>query len=136
MIEFQTSDVTSTIDQEARDLIVELILAWARFDSLVTQWTFRLFGMGPDEGSIFIGNMDTKSKLDKVKALFKHHGIKNSVDRIAELAKLAKVHADVRNSICHKTCGGHSKSNPDRLIFSNGKIYPQRPGKMLDHMFA
>lgn len=130
MIEFQISDVSNIIDEEGRFAIADLILAWARFDSLVTQWTFRSFGMGADEGSIFIGNMDTKSKLDKIKALQKHFGHTDSVNKVNELAKAAKAHADIRNSICHKTCGGYSKSDPSRLIFSNGKIYPQMPGRM------
>lgn len=131
MIEFPVSDVSNTIDQESRDLIANLVLAWARFDSLVTQWTFRTFGMGPDAGSIFIGHMDTKSKLDKLKAIYVHYGITESVQMIAELAKLSKEHADVRNTICHKTCGGHSRSDPDRLIFSDGKIFKTKPGQLL-----
>lgn len=112
-------------------MIADLILAWARYDSLVTQWTFRSFGMGPDEGSIFIGNMDTKSKLDKLKALFVHYGHTETIKNIAEISKLHKNHADVRNTICHKTCGGHSKSDPDRLIFSDGKIFKTKPGRMM-----
>lgn len=130
MIEFPISDVSNTMDLETRDLIANLVLAWARFDSLVTQWTYRSFGMGPDEGSIFIGEMPTKSKLDKLKALFVHFGHTASVQKIADLSKLSKGHADVRNTICHKTCGGHSKSDPDRLIFSDGRIFKTKPGHM------
>jgi hypothetical protein len=134
MIEFPISDVSNTLDEESRELIADLVLSWARFDSLVTQWTFRTFGMGPDAGSIFIGNMDTKSKLDKLKALYTHYGHTSSVQKIAELSKLSKGHADVRNTICHKTCGVHSKANPDRLIFSDGKIFKTKPGQMLVEM--
>ena len=130
-MEFNISDVSSEIDEETCILVADLILAWARYDSLVTQWTYRTFNMTADEGSIFIGNMDTRTKLDRLKAFFKHYGHTTSVELIAELAKLNKTHAEVRNSICHKTCGGHSKSDPDRLIFSNGKIYPQQPGRMM-----
>lgn len=131
MLEFQVSNVSGIIDQEGRDAIAALILAWARFDSLVTQWTFRSFGMGPDEGSIFIGNMDTKSKLDKIKALQKHFGHTDAAKQVHDLALAAKGHADIRNSICHKTCGGYSKAHPNMLVFSNGKIYPNMPGRML-----
>ena len=131
MDEFQIALCTHTIDNESQMLIAQLVLAWARYDSLVTQWTYRSFNMSADEGSIFIGNMDTKTKLDRLKALYKHFGITESVERITEIAKNSKIHADVRNTICHKSCGGHSKNDPDRLIFSNGKIYPQLPGKMM-----
>lgn len=130
-MDFNISDVSNEIDEESRALVADLVLAWARYDSLVTQWTYRTFNMTADEGSIFIGNMDTRTKLERIKALYKHYGHKSSVEKVAELAKLHKDHADVRNTICHKTCGGHSKSDPDRLIFSNGKIYPQMPGRML-----
>lgn len=130
-MEFDMSNVSNEIDGESRALIADLVLAWARYDSLVTQWTYRTFNMTADEGSIFIGNMDTKTKLDRLKALYKHYGNTSSVEQLAGLAKQSKTHADVRNTICHKTCGGHSKADPDRLIFSNGKIYPQMPGRML-----
>lgn len=131
MIEFSISDVTNDIDQETRDLISDLILAWARYDSLVTHWTFRSFGMGPDEGSILLGNMDTRTKLDRMKALNTHFGITESASSIAALTKLHKIHVEVRNTICHKTCAGHSRSDPDRVIFANAKVYPGMPGKML-----
>lgn len=131
MIEFSISDVSSTIDKESRNLVADLVLAWARYDSLVTQWTYRSFGMGPDEGSIFIGEMPTKSKLDKLKALFTHYGHATTAKLVADISKQSKLHADVRNSICHRTCGGHSKSDPDRLIFSDGRIFKTKPGKML-----
>lgn len=130
-MEFNISDVSGEIDGETITLIAKLVLAWARYDSLVTQWTYRTFGMKADEGSIFIGNMDTKTKLDRLKVLFKHYGDASSAENVTELSKLTKIHADVRNAICHKSCGGHSKSDPDRLVFSNGKIYPQMPGRMM-----
>jgi len=129
MEEFPISDLTNTLDEESRNLIAELVLAWARYDSLVSQWTYRSYGMGPDEGSLFIGNMDTKAKLDKLKALFTHYG-KSGAKKIASLSKLSQTHADVRNTICHKTCGGNSKSDPDRLVFSDGRIFKTKPGKM------
>lgn len=131
MIEFPISDVSATIDEESRNLISDLVLAWARYDSLVTQWTYRSFGMGPDEGSIFIGEMPTKSKLDKLKALFTHYGHTSTAQLVAKISKQSKLHADVRNSICHKTCGGHSRSDPDRLIFSDGRIFRTKPGQMM-----
>lgn len=130
-MEFSISDVSNEIDEETRGLIADLILAWARYDSLVTQWTYRTFNMTADEGSIFIGNMDTRTKLERIKALYKHYGHTSSVEKVAELAKLSKPHTEVRNTICHKTCGGHSRSDPDRLVFSSGKIFPQKPGVML-----
>ncbi len=130
MIEFAISDVSNSIDQEARNLISDLILAWARFDSLITQWTIRSFGMGLDEGSVFIGNMDTKSKLDKIKALQNHFGHIDAAAKVAEIAKQTRVHADVRNTICHQTCGGYVKSDLSRLVFSNGKILAGHPGKL------
>lgn len=131
MIEFSLSDVTNDIDQETRDLIADLVLSWARYDSLVTHWTFRSFGMGPDAGSILLGNMDTKTKFDRMRALNSHYGMTEAVTAITDLSKLHKAHVDVRNIICHKSCAGHSRSDPNRLIFANAKVYPGKPGKML-----
>ncbi len=131
VLNFDVSDKANEIDQKARDLISDLILSWARYDSIITHWVIRSFGMGMDEGSIFIGNMDTKTKLNRIKALYKHFGFDDVASDIADLSKAHEEHADVRNTVCHKACAGQSKSNPERLIFAGAKAVSGKPGQML-----
>ena len=131
LIEFSLSDVSNEIDQGAREVIADLVLSWARFDSLVTHWTFRSFGMGPDEGSILVGSMGTRAKLVRIKSLNAHFGMTSTVEAIDALLKQHDVQVEVRNTLCHKACAGHSKSDPDRIIFANAKVYPKMPGRML-----
>lgn len=135
MVDFRIEDCTHTIDEETRGLIAELILSWARYDSLVTHWTFRVFGMGPDEGPIILGAMDTKTKLGRIKSLYAHFSKKRSAENVATLLKVHGQHVDVRNAICHKACAGHHRRDPDRIIFANPKAFPQQPGQMMIEMY-
>lgn len=130
MVDFQLDDCTLTIDEETQKLIAELILAWARYDSLVTHWTFRSFGMGPDEGPILLGNMDTKTKIERLKKLHNHLSIEPAATWIGYLHKTHETHVEVRNAICHKSCAGHHRRAPNYLIFHIAKP----PIKMIGHM--
>jgi len=130
MSELSKDDVTATIDVETAQLISKLILAWARFDSLVSHWTIHAFGMNSGAGAILLGNMDTRTKLERLKKLHKHYGVVEAVAFVKNLmAELIK-HVDVRNAITHKACGGHYKPDPDRLIFANIMPFEQKIGTM------
>lgn len=130
MIDFLIEDCTHTIDLETEQLIARLVLAWARYDSQVTQWAIRAFGMEPDEGTIIIGNMDTKTKLERIKKLHLHFGQLEQANWIAEIGKLHKEQVDVRNAICHKMCAGHHRREPNYLIFADPKPPSQKVGHM------
>ena len=130
MIELSKDDVTATIDLETAQLISKLILAWARFDSLVSHWTIHAFGMNSGAGAILLGNMDTRTKLERLKKLHKHYDVGEAVTFVKNLMTELGKHVDVRNAITHKACGGHYKADPDRLIFSNIMPFEQKIGTM------
>ena len=69
MPDFDLSDLSHDIHQEARDVICDVILSWARLDSLVSQLALLSFGLALDGGTILLGAMDTKAKLDRLKKL-------------------------------------------------------------------
>ena len=130
-VSFSVDEITNSLDHESRDVICGLVLSWARYDSIISQWTFRSFGMGADEGSILLGNMDTKSKFERLQSLFKHFGNGEAAVSVKRLAAEHQKHVGIRNTVCHVTCAGHVRSEPDRIAFGGGKIFKGKPGVML-----
>lgn len=108
----------------------DLVLAWARLDTLASQWVTAAFGMCTDSGPILLGNMDTKTKLDRLKALCVHHSMTKAAKAISNLQKTYAHYVPLRNAVAHSILSGQRKSDPDVLVFSPFK---PAPGK-LAHM--
>lgn len=118
MPDFTLDDLEPNISQFARDVICDLILSWAKFDSLVSQLTLVAFGLSLDGGTIMLGAMDTRSKLDKLKKLYDHHQMEEAAQSIANLRQSHKEYVDIRNSVAHHTCAGSWKSRPEMIVFA------------------
>ena len=118
MTEFTLEDLQHDISPVARDIICDVVLSWARLDSLISQLVLLAFGLPIDGGTILLGQMDTRSKLDRLKRLYDHHGMQEAAESIANLRSWHKRFVDVRNSISHHTCAGSWKSNPSMIVFA------------------
>jgi hypothetical protein len=114
-------DVDRTLTQEARDAVADLVLAWAGYDTMVSYWMMLTFNLDLDVGSILLGNMDTKTKLDRMKALFVHMGADKAAASIERLSKAHLEFVDARNAVAHRRCIGMQKSDPCRLLFTSVK---------------
>ena len=66
---FRIDDLNPTLSENARQFICDLTLAWASYDVAVSYWTVIAFNLPLDRGALFLGNMDTKAKLDKLVSL-------------------------------------------------------------------
>lgn len=131
MTDFSVSDISGKLDEPTRRVMLDLILAWARYDSLVSQWLLYAYGLSPDGGSILLGNMGTRTKLERIKDLYQHHGMKSAVSRIAHLQKGHATFVDYRNAIAHYGCGGQNTSKPEFVLFAPVKTQKGHVGKML-----
>jgi hypothetical protein len=118
MPDFTLHDLRNDIDPKVRDIICDVILSWARLDSLISQLVLLAFGLALDGGTILLGTMDSRNKLDKLKNLYDHHGMSEAADSIGNLQQWVKAFVDVRNTIAHHTCAGSWKSDPDMLVFA------------------
>lgn len=127
---FDLENLDPNISHEARDAICDLILAWASYDSLVSQWIIVSFALPMDAGAILVGNMDTRTKLDRLEYLYRHQGM-SGADAIQSLRKDHLSHVSVRNNICHSHCAGSFKSDPKRIVFAPVKTVKGEPGHML-----
>jgi hypothetical protein len=118
MPDFTLDDLEHDISAVARDIICDVVLSWARLDSLVSQLVLLAFGLPIDGGTILLGQMDTRTKLDRLKRLYDHHGMPDAAQSIANLRAWHKRFVDVRNSIAHHTCAGSWKSDPSMIVFA------------------
>ena len=126
--DFQMDDLNPTISDIARQCICDLVLAWATYDVAVSYWISVAIQMPLDRGAVFLGNMDTKSKLDKLVKLYTHFGQGDAAKRVRALRTEHEAHVDVRNALAHASCRGMLYSQPDRLVFSYFKMLS--PGRM------
>ena len=130
MQETPAEDVSQNLDDEAREVMLDLVLQWARYDGLVSQWVLHAYGLSADNGALLLGNMDTKTKLDRLKLLYEHHQMAKAVSRIAELKKAHLALVGIRNLLAHAACGGLSVSDPNKIYFSPVKAAKGRLGMM------
>lgn len=101
--------------------MLELILAWARLDSSLTMFMVRAFNTTTDYGALMVGNMQSRDKIEKLRALYKHHKMTEALQDIAILERLHRHYVDSRNAIAHHVCLGMYRGS-DALIFSAGKV--------------
>ena len=118
MQETPAEDISQFLDEEARTVMLDLVLQWARYDGLISQWVLLAYGLSADNGALLLGNMDTKSKLDRLKHLYEHHQMTKAAKRVAELQKGHLALVGIRNLLAHAGCGGLSVSNPNKIYFS------------------
>lgn len=114
----------------ARAIMLDLVLAWARYDALVGQLLSIAYNLPLDGSTLLIGNMDTKTKLDRLKLIYEHHGMKQSVNRIDLLRKKHLELVFTRNHVAHSICGGLLKDDPDKVVFIPFKAIKGALGEM------
>ena len=118
MAEFTLENLEPDISDFARQVVCDVILSWARFDSLVSQLALLAFGLSVDGGTILLGAMNTQTKLERLKKLYAHHGMTDAAQHIGNLEAWRNKFADIRNSIAHHTCAGSWKTDPDVIVFA------------------
>lgn len=126
---FNIDDLDPNLSNQDRLIMAETILAWADLDTGISRLILLVFGVQDDAGSILIGNMDLKTKVEKIKALNDHHTIVKNVTTFTKIAKEMKKCSDCRNVIAHRKCVGKLTSSPQRLVFLSAKHVKKVPGQ-------
>ena len=129
MADFDIDNLEPDLPQNVRLVIADLVLAWARFDALVSQLLIQVFNLPLESGSILIGNMDTRAKFDRMIKLYEHLGSPNA-QTLKELRTLHSRHVDLRNTVTHASCGGVLKSDPDWVVFAPVRVMKGELGSM------
>lgn len=123
-------DIDNKIPDSHKLILADLIIAWGKFESLVSQWVILSFGMKLDIGALLVGKMDIDNKLNRLQKLFAHHHL-SGAEKIKKLKKDYKKHADIRNKLAHAALVGISKIEPDRLVFAVTEQEQGRPDHMI-----
>jgi hypothetical protein len=121
LMSFDISDLDRFITDEDKFVMIETILAWADLDTGISRLTLLMFGLQEDAGSILIGNMDLKTKVERLKALHDHYGRSEGALSLGRLLKAMRSHSGSRNVIAHRKHVGRMKSEPKRLVFMSSK---------------
>jgi hypothetical protein len=128
---FDLANIDMELSNEARDVILALVMSWGLMETTIGLFFLRAFRLAADDGSILVGPMDTKAKLDKLKTLYQHHGMASAAKSIADL-KAAMAHfVEVRNLIAHGMCIGHHRLERGDIVFTVGKFAKGKKGKLL-----
>lgn len=109
--------------------MAETILAWADLDTGISRLILLIFGIQDDAGSILIGNMDLKTKVEKIKMLHAHHSYSKATEGFTTLITSMKHYSDCRNIVAHRKCVGRLVSEPTRLAFLSAKHIKKTPGQ-------
>ncbi len=80
-----------------------------------------MFGLESDAGSILIGNMDLKTKVERIKALYEQYGNSVGKNAMGRLITAMREFSFSRNAIAHRKCVGKLISQPTRLVFLSTK---------------
>lgn len=126
MEEFRGEGLYRTISQEARDAICDLTLGWGHLDTMVTHLFALSFSLDMDIASILVGNMETKTKLERLRSLLDHLGLKSRADDVHKLNKAHLNHSKIRNIVTHHYCVGMVEN--DTLVFTSWKHIQGDPG--------
>lgn len=131
MEEFNHDDVAARPHPKAlMEAVLNLIVTWPELEIGLTYWISLAINLRPSETGILLGAMDTKTKINKLKALYAHRGDREAAKLLKDIAKEHKEHADVRNTIAHAKLLGASKANPDEAYFLTSMAIPDQHGFM------
>src|SRR3974377_1052096 len=101
MEELDEADLDKNLSDANKVLLADVILQFARLDTVLGAWVIAAFDMDLDRGSILIENMDISVKILKLKKLCLHIGNTALDKELGTLKKEFESHKDVRNAIAH-----------------------------------
>lgn len=110
----------------AENAINILVRTWPYFDHVLTEWLILLAEMQQDIGRILIGQMETKTKLDKLKAISKHLGHDADVKTIARISKSHVHFSKIRNAVAHCPILGMNPDHPMEILFVESRFVKGR----------
>jgi hypothetical protein len=126
---FDPDDLERVVTDADRLIMAETILAWADLDTGISRLIVLVFGLEDDAGSILIGNMDLKTKVEKIKMLNDHHGRLKSAASLGRLITAMRTFSESRKVVAHRKCIGRLISAPTRLVFLSARHIKKLPGQ-------
>lgn len=117
MTELTVDEIDTRLDAYARTVMLELVLAWARYEATIPEWVGKVCGVPHSLGTPLNSQMDHAARLRKLEVLYESHDMDEAADCIKRLrtAHLKLVH--LRNYIVQAVCLGQVKVNRNTVVF-------------------
>lgn len=123
-------DLDSRLPDGMRIAVANMMFAWGAYDSAITYWLAKTLGTPLDVASIMFGNMQTDTKLTKLRTLFEHYGMSDAATGLKQLRAQHQERVVARNAVAHSRCVGVLKSQPDHYAFSTVAHVKGSPGML------
>lgn len=94
-------DLSSELSAEAEEQIRSLMRCWPLLELGATDWLIFEAGMDHAIGRIILGNMELKTKLERLKAIHAHRKKKKDLADVTAIIKDHRKHSEVRNVVAH-----------------------------------
>ena len=128
--DFNPADINPVIPDSVKIKLADLILAWARYDALMSHLLFQMMNVPYDIGDILFKRMGITDKQSKIVDMAAHFGDPEIKSLQSKIKKLIDVWYPLRNVVCHSQCIGMSNSDfPGCLAFLKSDIIKGQPGK-------
>ena len=111
-------DINPDLPSEVREVMLDLVLAWAELDGAISMMASAIFGLNPTTGSLLMGKMRVSEKLERVVRLHKACGESDGAKTIKRIKTDYERLARARNLIAHSKCAGVLRSDSNSLMFA------------------
>lgn len=110
-------DLEPNLPANVREVLLDVVLAWANLDMATAFFVASVSGLNPDEGADRFGRKEIADKLTRAAKALEKRGDASIVREVREVARVYPDKALYRRRIAHSKCAGVRKSNPSRLVF-------------------
>lgn len=109
--------IQRTLPQDVRDVLLNVILAWAELDMATGFFVSLVLGLDPDAGATKFGRREISDKLKRSSKALKEAGEFEVARVVLEISSQYPEKATYRRRIAHSKCAGVLMSDPTRIVF-------------------
>ena len=111
-------DINPELPPSLRNVMLDLVLAWAELDGAISMMSSAIFGLNPTTGSLLMGKMRVSEKLERVVKLHKAFSQSDGANTVKRIKTDYERLARARNLIAHSKCVGVLQSDSTSLMFA------------------
>ena len=111
------NDLDQNLPNAVREVLLNVILAWANLDMATAFFVASVSGLDPDEGAEIFGRKEIADKLKRAAKVLEARDVHVAAKKIREIAEAYPEKALFRRRIAHSKCAGVRKSLPSRVVF-------------------
>ncbi|OYW45063.1 MAG: hypothetical protein B7Z36_05465 [Novosphingobium sp. 12-63-9] len=110
-------DIERQLPHSVREVLLDVILAWANLEMATGFFVASVLGINPDEGAERFGRKEIADKLKRAANALRNSGKFEVASKISEISRVYPEMTLFRRRIAHSKCAGVRKSVPSRVVF-------------------